>query len=582
MLAWFKTRNSHGRSAQTRIAKPFRLVAVQLRLEALEDRWVPSPITHVQDIGTANSASSAATLTITASAPVAQGDTILLALGGSTTSATIGVADTKGNTYHQDLLFLAGNPTSIYSAPVTTALVPGDQITVTFTGGTPPIFSIATAVEFAGLVAGALDQTHTDNGLNTSPNSGPTATTTQPKEVLFGVIATGANSSNATPPTINFTPGMNYIALTSAQNSAVLPGPSGATFRLDPEFRLVSATGQYVADGTLMLAGSVSSFSWGAGIATYKAADTTAHFSVTASTANPAFGIPFSVTVTAQDLSNATATGYTGTVHLTSSDPLASLPADFTFTAADQGTHTFTNVILKTAGAQTITATDTNPAAGFTASVTVNVASSTPNQRFITNVYMDLLGRPVDPAGLAKWTQQLDAGTDRVTVVLRIETSQEYLVDQVTKAYMLLLKRAPDPTGLNCFLIDLQNGGTIEQMMADIAGSPEYFTKRAMGNNNTWLQTVYQDLLGRPIDPTGQMFFSQQLANGATRGQVALGILTSMEYRQNLVTTAYHAFLRRDPDPTGLANWVIFLTQGGTDQQLNAGILGSAEYFARP
>ncbi len=51
-------------------------------------------------------------------------------------------------------------------------------------------------------------------------------------------------------------------------------------------------------------------------------------------------------------------TGYTGTVHFTSSDPQAVLPADYTFTAANDGTDTFT-VTFKTAGSQAITATDT-------------------------------------------------------------------------------------------------------------------------------------------------------------------------------------------------------------------------------
>ncbi len=70
-------------------------------------------------------------------------------------------------------------------------------------------------------------------------------------------------------------------------------------------------------------------------------------------------GTPFSVTVTAPSASNGTATGYTGTVHFTSSDGQAVLPADYTFTAGDAGVHTFTGVVLKTYGSQTVTAADT-------------------------------------------------------------------------------------------------------------------------------------------------------------------------------------------------------------------------------
>ena len=64
------------------------------------------------------------------------------------------------------------------------------------------------------------------------------------------------------------------------------------------------------------------------------------------------------VTVTAQDAFGNMATGYTGTVHFTSSDGWPVLPANYTFTAADAGTHVF-SVTLKTAGTRSITATDT-------------------------------------------------------------------------------------------------------------------------------------------------------------------------------------------------------------------------------
>jgi Domain of unknown function (DUF4082)/Fibronectin type III domain len=73
-------------------------------------------------------------------------------------------------------------------------------------------------------------------------------------------------------------------------------------------------------------------------------------------------GQAFSLTVTAKNSSGATDTGYTGTIHFTSSDIQAGLPGNFAFTAANHGTYTFT-VTLKTAGSQSISATDTVTAA---------------------------------------------------------------------------------------------------------------------------------------------------------------------------------------------------------------------------
>jgi sugar lactone lactonase YvrE len=77
---------------------------------------------------------------------------------------------------------------------------------------------------------------------------------------------------------------------------------------------------------------------------------------------NVTAGAAFSVTVTAQDPHGNTATGYRGTLHFTSTDGGAgvTVPADYTFTAGDNGVHTFANgVTLVTAANQTVTATDT-------------------------------------------------------------------------------------------------------------------------------------------------------------------------------------------------------------------------------
>ena len=88
-------------------------------------------------------------------------------------------------------------------------------------------------------------------------------------------------------------------------------------------------------------------------------------------------GIAGSVTVTAQDFAGTTITGYTGTVHFASTDNQAVLPSDYTFVSGDHGTHSF-SVTLKTAGTQSITATDTvtTTATGTQSGITVNAAGA--------------------------------------------------------------------------------------------------------------------------------------------------------------------------------------------------------------
>jgi hypothetical protein len=81
-----------------------------------------------------------------------------------------------------------------------------------------------------------------------------------------------------------------------------------------------------------------------------------------------------SFTVSALDSSGSVLTSYTGTVHFTSSDAQAGLPADYTFTAADQGAHTF-SATLKTAGTQSLTVAEST-ATGTQAGITVNPAAA--------------------------------------------------------------------------------------------------------------------------------------------------------------------------------------------------------------
>ena len=101
-------------------------------------------------------------------------------------------------------------------------------------------------------------------------------------------------------------------------------------------------------------------------------AATATHFTVSAPT-SATLGTAFNVTVTALDATNNTATTYLGTVHFASTDAQAVLPANSMLT---NGTGTL-SVTLKTAGSQTITATDTVTVsiAGTSNSVTVSGAA---------------------------------------------------------------------------------------------------------------------------------------------------------------------------------------------------------------
>lgn len=105
-------------------------------------------------------------------------------------------------------------------------------------------------------------------------------------------------------------------------------------------------------------------------------------------------GFTRDVTVTARDAAGQVATSYLGRVHFTSTDPRSPvLPADYTFTSADQGVHTFTGLSLHTAGVQTVTARDTvsSTVRGFAA---VRVLAGPPTHFNVSAPYQVTAGVP--------------------------------------------------------------------------------------------------------------------------------------------------------------------------------------------
>jgi streptogramin lyase len=95
------------------------------------------------------------------------------------------------------------------------------------------------------------------------------------------------------------------------------------------------------------------------------------------------------------------AVGYRGPVHFTSTDPQATLPADYTFTAADSGVRGFSGTIFLTAGSQTLTAS--NGAVGAINEFTIPTANSQPT------------GITAGPDGNVWFVEQLGKKIGRIT-----------------------------------------------------------------------------------------------------------------------------------------------------------------------
>ena len=103
-------------------------------------------------------------------------------------------------------------------------------------------------------------------------------------------------------------------------------------------------------------------------------------FGVAVASSSTAAGFPFSVVVTARDQFGNSVPGYTGTIHFTSTDSQAALPANATLS----GGVGFFGAELRTAGSQTITVTDTGNGSLTGTSSTVSVIGLAANHLAIT------------------------------------------------------------------------------------------------------------------------------------------------------------------------------------------------------
>jgi hypothetical protein len=207
---------------------------------------------------------------------------------------------------------------------------------------------------------------------------------------------------------------------------------------------------------------------------------------------------------------------------------------------------------------------------------------------FANQAYLDVLGRPVDSTGLASFLSVAEVAP-RTAVMRGVVLSTEYMVNLVEGFYSRFVPTHGTPTTAEilAWLSALQNGLTDEQAISAFIGSPEYFANHG-ADNSLWLSAAYNAILGRPIDSQAQGFLNQ-LQQGTDRSTVALELLTSAEYRGDLLfkstlanpTPFYTTYLGRSPTIDEINSWLAAFGAGARDESIITVVLSSAEYFQR-
>jgi hypothetical protein len=198
-----------------------------------------------------------------------------------------------------------------------------------------------------------------------------------------------------------------------------------------------------------------------------------------------------------------------------------------------------------------------------------------------SQAYLDILGRPADPTGVAALVSLVNSGASTVKGIQALQAGDEYRATQVNQAYQTVLRRAPESASLTQGITYLASGGTLQKLEATLYGSQEYYIRFGGGTNAGYLAAVYNDILGRPIDSGANAAGLQALNYGSSRAGIALSLFTSAEGTQRTIQQIYGTYLRRVATFAELTALSTNINNGTLSyNDLIASLVGSQEYFS--
>jgi hypothetical protein len=230
----------------------------------------------------------------------------------------------------------------------------------------------------------------------------------------------------------------------------------------------------------------------------------------------------------------------------------------------------------------------------------VGIFDPTGTAEQVARLYGAALDRAPDLAGLQAWSAEIDNSHVPLSVVANgFTTSPEFMQDYgqlsdaafVNQLYQNVLGRTADAAGSQAWQGLLASGASRGTVVLGFAESQEYEAKTvstAGDNDNGEIYRLYGAALGRTPDPTGQAYWSSELAAGEAVTQVAQGFVSSIEFQQDygklsvsdFVTALYQNVLHRAPDPAGLQAWTSALQGGASEASVVVGFSDSLEYRA--
>jgi len=204
--------------------------------------------------------------------------------------------------------------------------------------------------------------------------------------------------------------------------------------------------------------------------------------------------------------------------------------------------------------------------------------------------YLDFSGATPSSGVKAQWVSGIDncTTTADALIVSLLPTVQTQDDARLVRLYLAYFKRPPDPDGFAYWQRQLDAGRGLINAAKKFAESPEF--KRTYGSlsNADFIELVYQNVLGRPSDPTGKAYWLTRLDNKTkNRGDVMINFSESSENVRNKVNHVqvfrlYRGMMQKFPAKTGyfdLLNPIV--DDGKTLEDAAKAIRLSAAYDAR-
>jgi hypothetical protein len=297
---------------------------------------------------------------------------VVLAVSGYTSPATAGTAHiftaTARDAYGNIATGYSG--TLHFTSSDAQAVLPANATLTAGTGSFSATFKTAGSQSLTATDTVNAAFTATQSGISVTPAaaasfvvSGYTSPTTAGTAQSFSVTARDAygNLTTSYSGTVHFS---------SSDTQSVLPANATLSNGTGTFSATLKTAGSQSLTATDTVNGALTGTESGISVTPAAVAALVVSGYVSPTTA----GTAHTFTVTARDAYGNIATGYSGTVHFTSSDPQAVLPAD---TPLSGGTGTF-SATFKTAGSQSLTATDTVNSAltGTQSGITVSAATA--------------------------------------------------------------------------------------------------------------------------------------------------------------------------------------------------------------